>query len=100
MTLWTSALTVTTSSTPPLAPSEWPSWLLVLEMLTFWACSPKTRFHGLRLGLVAQRRAGAVGVDVADVGRIQLRVGAGRRSSRGAAPVPCSSGCVMCPASA
>ena len=31
-----------TSSTPPLAPSRWPSWLLVLEMLTLWAWSPKT----------------------------------------------------------
>ena len=31
-----------TSSTPPLAPNRWPSWLLVLEMATFGACSLKT----------------------------------------------------------
>ena len=30
------ALTVTTNSMPPLAPSECPSWLLVLEMLSLW----------------------------------------------------------------
>ena len=30
------------SSTPPLAPSRWPNWLFVLEMLTLQAWSWKT----------------------------------------------------------
>ena len=58
---------LSTSSTPPLAPSRWPSWLLVLEMLTFLAWSPKIGLDRRRLGHVAQRRAGAVGVDVVDL---------------------------------
>ena len=29
---------------PPLAPSVWPSWLFVLEIISRFAWSPKTRF--------------------------------------------------------
>ena len=32
------------SSTPPEAPSGWPSWLLVLEIWSRRACGPKTCF--------------------------------------------------------
>ena len=36
-----------TSSTPPEAPSRWPSWLLVLETWSRLACGPKTVFIAL-----------------------------------------------------
>ena len=36
------AIRLMISSTPPLAPSKWPSWLLVLEMLSLFAWSSKT----------------------------------------------------------
>ena len=65
--------------------------LLVLLMASLRACSPKTCLMALRLGLVAQRRAGAVGVDVLDVVGVELGVAQGqlawpwrRRRRRGA----------------
>ena len=74
MTESRSASTVSTSSTPPLAPSRWPNWLLVLETLSLPGMLAEDPFDGDRFGLIAQRRAGAVGVDVADVGQVELGV--------------------------
>ncbi len=80
------ARTVITSSTPPLAPRRCPSWLFVLEMLRFRACSLNTTDgHGFRL--VTQRRAGAMGVDVAHIGGIDLRL------AKPPIPSPCRPRC-------
>ena len=57
-------------------------------------------FDGDRFGLVAQRRARAVGVDVVDRVGVELGHRAGRRLIALAAPVPSASGCVMWPPSA
>ncbi len=72
---------------PPLAPSEWPSWLLVLEMLSTRGVIVEDALDGLRLGFVAQRRARAVGVDVVDFVGCKL----GRPSGRPTWPwrLPC-----------
>ena len=53
-------------------------------MLTLLRVLAEDPLDRLRLGLVAQRRAGAVGVDVVDRRPAdQLRVAQARRSSRG-----------------
>ena len=66
------------NSTPPLAPSRWPSMLLVLLMASLRACVAEHFLDRLRLRRVAQRRAGAVGVDVLHVLGVELGVAAGR----------------------
>src|SRR5215211_6789735 len=63
-------MTVAISSTPPDAPSKWPSMLLVLETASLWAWGPNTR-------LIAEFGACAVGVDVVDVGRSDTGVSEG-----------------------
>ncbi len=81
-------------------PSRWPNWLLVLEMLSLLGVLAEDRLDRHRFGLIAQRRAGAVGIDVADLARGEMRPSSKARSMALAAPVPFSSGCVMWPASA
>ncbi len=63
------------SSTPPLAPSKWPIWLFVLEMLVFLACSPKMRLIARVSARSPSDAAGAVSINVANVSRIQLGIG-------------------------
>ena len=62
------------SSTPPLAPRRWPSWLLVLEMLTDSGVFFEDGFHGRGFGHVAQGGACAVGVDVIDIAGIDAGI--------------------------
>ncbi len=59
---------VTTSSIPPLAPKECPSWLLVLEILSRLRVILKDLFDGQGFGFVAQLRAGAMRIDIVDLG--------------------------------
>ena len=65
------------SSTPPLAPEQMTDLALRAGDADFLACSPKMVLMARVSASIAQRRAGAVGIDVADVGRIQLGVGQG-----------------------
>jgi hypothetical protein len=57
------------ASTAPAAPSRWPMADLVDDMASLPAALPISRSTAPQLDLVAQRRRGAVGVDVVDVGR-------------------------------
>ena len=91
------ARTSDTSSTPPLAPSRWPSWLLVLEIAQLAGRGRRRPLDRRGLGLVAQRRAGAVGVDVVDLGRDRARRRPGPASSPGRRRRRSSSGWVMWP---
>ena len=89
------------NSTPPLAPSRWPNWLLVLETLTLWACSLKTDLMAVVSAWSPKRSAGAVGVDVADVACGSMPGVIQRQASwRGRRPTPSLSGWVMWPPSA
>src|SRR5437867_3211632 len=64
------AIAVAMSSTPPLAPSRWPIMLLVLLIASLRAWSPKTRLIAT-VSATSQLGAGAMGVDVLDVLRMQ-----------------------------
>ena len=61
------ASTVNTDSMPPAAPSRWPVIDLVELTASFFAWSPNARLIAMRLGDVAERRRGAVRVDVVDL---------------------------------
>ena len=56
------------ASTAPAAPSRWPMADLVEDMDSLPAALPTSALDRLQLDLVAERRRGAVGVDVVDVG--------------------------------
>ena len=81
-----SARIVAAASTLPAAAIVWPTSDLV--ELTSTPPSPKTRAEGQRLDAVVLRRAGAVGVDVADVARRRARRRPGPAASRGSSPRP------------
>ena len=71
------------ASTAPAAPSRWPVADLVDDIARPLRRVAEQPLHRLQLQIVAQRRGGAVRVDVLDVGRRQRRRSSAPPSSSG-----------------
>ncbi len=81
-------------STAPAAPSRWPMADLVEDIASLPAASPHSRSTAPQFQVIAERRRGAVGVDVLDL--VRGHPGAAQRGAHGAeGAVAVSEGAVM-----